>query len=751
MTTSKISFISKMALLIGVYFIGIPAGLLSAQLPSFPGAEGYGKFTTGGRGGVVYEVTNLNDSGAGSLRAAVQASGTRTVVFKVSGTIDLQSKLRISNPNITIAGQTAPGEGIALKRYPLDISADNVIIRHIRARYGDETGNADDAVSSRYTNNLMLDHISASWSLDEAMSIYHGQNTTVQWSMITESLDADNHGFGSISGSNPSTYHHNLIAHHTSRNVRFASGAGNVDYRNNLVYNWSDNSAYGGEAQQVGNPALDFSTINMVANYYKSGPATASGVRDRIVAPSARGEGDEGSWYVAENYVDGYPTVTANNWLGVDGSEYIALDEAWPAMSIAQQTAEEAYLAVLDHAGASLPIRDQVDTRLIGEVSSGNSTYGNNGIITSQNQVGGWPVLSSAPAPADNDQDGMPDDWEVLHGLNPNLATDRNNDFDSDGYTNLEEYLNDIGAFPAVAPLEFNGGTSNRFAQAVNWAFDWQPSRLDTAVINSGTVVVDAVGQHAGKLLVAPQSGQVAALTISSGWLEVADSVEVGSGGGLGSLTLNPAGTIVAPLVVINSQGTLDGSGEIVGSVINDGQISPGTLNFSGDFAQNAGGILTMEIESDSSFDELIVGGVLMAGGTLNIDLLSFSPQAGDSFDLFDFSTSTGAFLLDLPGLANGLIWDVSSLLTTGELSVVESIAVDGDFDGDRDVDGHDFLAWQRDPNIGSLTDWDANYGTPAAANAAAVPEPITSTLTLIVLLRLLSFRQRKISTRKSC
>ena len=234
-----------------------------------------------------------------------------------------------------------------------------------------------------------------------------------------------------------------------------------------------------------GNPESDFSTINMIANYYKAGPATESGVRDRIVEPSSRGDGDEGSWYVAENFVVDYPAVTANNWLGVDGSEYIELNEPWPAMPINQQTAQDAYTAVLAHAGTSLPNRDSVDARIIQEVSTGTATYGDNGIISGPSDVGGWPVLNSAPAPADNDHDGMPNNWELLHGLNPNLASDRNNDFDSDGYTNLEEYLNDIGAFPAVSTLQFNGGTSNRFAQAQNWAFDWQPSRFDTAVVNN--------------------------------------------------------------------------------------------------------------------------------------------------------------------------------------------------------------------------------------------------------------------------
>lgn len=209
-----------------------------SQQLAFPTAEGYGKYAKGGRGGVVNEVTNLNDSGEGSLRSAVEASGARTVVFRVSGTINLNSDLDIKNPNITIAGQTAPGDGICIKNYPLMIEADHVIIRYLRVRFGDESGEDSDAVSSRYTSNIILDHISASWSVDETMSVYHCDSITIQWCIISESMFNSNHtkgshGFGGIWGSNHSTYHHNLLAHHASRNPRMASGAGYTDYRNN--------------------------------------------------------------------------------------------------------------------------------------------------------------------------------------------------------------------------------------------------------------------------------------------------------------------------------------------------------------------------------------------------------------------------------------------------------------------------------------------------------------------------------------
>jgi pectate lyase len=423
------------------------------HLPSFPGAEGHGSKTRGGRGGTVIAVTNLNDSGAGSLRAAVEAEGPRIVVFRVSGTVQLKSKLTIRHPYITIAGQTAPGDGITLRDQGLEISADEVIIRYIRVRPGDESGVNVDAVTGRYNENIILDHVSTSWGTDEVLTIYHNRYVTIQNSIISEAIgNGETHKFGGIWGDNYSTYHHNLIAHNESRNPRFASGAGHVDFRNNVIYNWGYNSAYGGEKQQPGNPAFNVTTINMVANYYKAGPATRASVRSRIVGPSTRdGDADIGKWWVSDNFIEGSPEVTADNWLGVAPSrpdliENLRLAPAfrlagpWAAMAIAQQSAQDAYHAVLARAGASLR-RDAVDARVIQEVRTGTATYGN-GIISSQSDVGGWPELKSLPAPEDSDGDGMPDAWEQKFGFDPRAAADRALDSDVDGYTDVEEYLN---------------------------------------------------------------------------------------------------------------------------------------------------------------------------------------------------------------------------------------------------------------------------------------------------------------------
>lgn len=448
-----------------------------SRLPAFPGAEGYGGCAVGGRGGRIYEVTNLNDDGEGSLRAAVKAEGPRIVVFRVSGTITLNSPLRITKPFVTIAGQTAPGDGICLRKYPLLINTNEVIIRYIRVRLGGESGNDSDAVSSRFTRNIILDHISASWSVDETMSVYRCENITVQWCIISESMFNSNHvkgshGFGGIWGANNGTYHHNLLAHHSSRNPRFGSGCGNTDYRNNVVYNWGYQSCYGGEKQQRGDPNATVSNINMVANYYKPGPATKPGdVSCRIASPtSADGQADYGKWYVADNVVEGSASVTADNWNGGiqtrGGKADIAvlrLDKPWPAMAIRQQTAEEALKSVIANAGATLPKRDAVDSRIAEEVHKGNATYegatyrqknpaisktGKCGIIDSQADVGGWPALKSLAAPADTDHDGMPDEWEKRYGLDADDPSDGAKDADSDGYTNVEECLN--GTDPKV-------------------------------------------------------------------------------------------------------------------------------------------------------------------------------------------------------------------------------------------------------------------------------------------------------------
>lgn len=434
------------------------------SLPSFPGAEGYAMHITGGRGGEVYEVTNLLDKGPGSLRNGVEQSGKRTIVFRVSGTIHLLSSLQIKNGDITIAGQTAPGQGICLADYPLIIDADNVIIRFIRSRTGDVHQQASDAVSCNRVWDVIIDHCSFSWGMDEVASLYGNTNFILQWCLISEGFydsyhHKGKHSYGGIWGGDRASFHHNLLAHCTSRMPRF-NGARyysgwneQVDFRNNVIYNWGFNNIYGGEpSEKDGSKAR----INMVNNYFKSGPA--SSVSSRIIEPSRQDDYPDSLYsyfHVEGNFVRGYPSISEDNWKGgvqgVGGSALaeIRLLEAVPYIMDSDHSAAEAYEYVLAWSGCVLPFRDSHDERIINETLQGTASYGSsykgggNGIIDSQIDVGGWPELETEDPAPDGDHDGMPDQWELAHGLDPGNPEDRNT-ISETGYTWLEVFLNSL-------------------------------------------------------------------------------------------------------------------------------------------------------------------------------------------------------------------------------------------------------------------------------------------------------------------
>lgn len=428
-------------LIFSLILVIIIPGCASAQ-PAFPGAEGFGKNTTGGRGGKVLIVKNLNDDGPGSFREAVSATFPRIIVFAVSGTIALESPLRINTGNCTIAGQSAPGDGICIRNYTVSIHADNVIIRYMRFRLGDEKKQADDAFNGIGNKRIMIDHCSMSWAVDECASFYDNKEFTLQWSIISESLRSSvhpkgEHGYGGIWGGQGASFHHNILASNTSRNPRFCGSRYTqepakeiVDFTNNVIFNWVHNSAYGGEG---GNH-------NIVNNYYKAGPATKKSVRNRIINPWDTAAFTK--FYVQGNYVDGSEKVTADNWAGgVQCNDPVAVRLSTPVkvVSIPAESAQMAYEVVLKKAGASLH-RDAVDARIAQEISSGKTTFGD-GII---DKPGEWPVLRSLAAPKDTDEDGMPDEWELKHKLDPHNAKDASAYSLHQQYTNIEMYLNSL-------------------------------------------------------------------------------------------------------------------------------------------------------------------------------------------------------------------------------------------------------------------------------------------------------------------
>jgi pectate lyase len=411
------------------------------DIPAFPGAEGFGATTPGGRGGKVIPVTNLNDDGPGSFRAACEAEGPRMVIFRVSGLITLEKKLVVKNPYITIAGQSAPGDGICLRNFTFVIATHDVVVRYLRSRLGDLSAQEDDGITlAAGAKNVIVDHCSATWSIDEALSLAGDvSNVTVQWCLIAEGLNHSKHtkgphGYGSLSRANgPVTWHHNLWAHNNARNPRLGDNYGRppfptFDVRNNVIYD------YGEIASGLTQGVLK---VNYVANYIRPGPSS------KVTTPIHIGGPSQLNFYIKDNVFEGNAALTGDNSqffdpVVIDGKRQVeTVAQSFDAPPVKTVGALDAYEAVLARVGASLPKRDSVDARIVSEVRQHKGS-----IIDSQQQVGGWPELKSVSPPKDSDGDGMPDDWERRHGLNPRDASDGSADKDHDGYTNLEEYLN---------------------------------------------------------------------------------------------------------------------------------------------------------------------------------------------------------------------------------------------------------------------------------------------------------------------
>lgn len=464
----------------------IPAWEEDGMARAFPGAEGGGMYTTGGRGGSVYHVTKLNDDGSnGTLRYGIEkADRPCTIVFDVAGTIALSKALVISKGDLTIAGQTAPGDGICIRDRYTQVKADNVIIRYIRFRVGDEgtgTGDSDDCIWGRYLKNLILDHCSMSWSVDECASFYSNTDMTMQWCILGESMKncklhtKGSHGYGGIWGGENASFHHNILAHHDSRNPRFdhphiyenhvkPAQRGVVDFRNNIIYDWGSNSAYGGEGYGAGKGT----GINMMANLYKPGPSST----DRKYFMDAYGVYTSTCSSCGKDVEDGYPllymegnTHTKYSDLSSDNTKGIywhngeghanygtTAKNAFPVTAGGQKcfttthSASEALTAVCKYAGASLR-RDKVDERIASDTRDGKGKIIDDIAMVRSLYGEAWPAYSASSAELaavkDSDGDGIPDTWEDEFGLKKSDASDgKEKTIDTKGrYTNLEMYL----------------------------------------------------------------------------------------------------------------------------------------------------------------------------------------------------------------------------------------------------------------------------------------------------------------------
>ncbi len=455
-----------------------PEDLPQASIPAFPGAEGAGAYTFGGRGGKVLVVTNLNDSGEGSLRWACEQGGARIVVFNVAGIIRLEAPIEISAPYITIAGQSAPGDGVCIAGATVSINTHDVVLRHLRFRRGAmEVTSRDDAVGGNPVGNIMIDHCSASWGLDENISFYRHMyrgrklptvNVTIQNTISSEALDTYNHAFGSTIGGENCTFIRNLWACNISRNPSVGMG-GDFNLINCVLFNWWNRTMDGGD---------NSSRWNVLGNYYKPGPMTPADdpVSYRISKPeTGRDQSHKevyGQIFAKGNVVEGNKAVSRDNWnggiqpAGVAGPDSllkaIRSDKPFPMQFPMKKVmkAKKAYKFVVKNAGATWPRRDAVDSRVIEFVQTGNPYYVEGeyeqtpyvkrrlapdsykqGIIYHPNQVGGYPEYKGV-AYKDSDMDGMPDAWEIKYGLNPNDPSDAVKDCNGDGYTNIEKFIN---------------------------------------------------------------------------------------------------------------------------------------------------------------------------------------------------------------------------------------------------------------------------------------------------------------------
>jgi hypothetical protein len=576
----------------------------------------------------VYHVTNLdfdlNGTVPGSLKYGIVNAPTagRTIVFDVGGTIyrnggGSQWWFRSGKSNITIAGQTAPG-GITIAGTGSKFTGDNVVLRNMTFRPNKDPINPTsftyDAVSTQLTNSI-IDHVSASWFTDEGISQTDaGFNTTVQYNLIAEGLNYNGHSYGSIINTQVNdanlSYHHNLYAHNNSRNPRLGSETGTgaiTNFQNNVIYDWLSNAGY--SALNTNTGAQEPSRTNFLNNYYIVGASntgqtvfSAAGNQTQIYQNGGNKKDSN-----KNGVIDG----SAFGWSEFVGSE----TQAASPFSVATGLTDSADLAlqrVLDYGGANWSNRNPIEQRIVNSVRNGTGAIIND--LTTGVQATEWNSVLNAPmttrpADYDTDGDGMPNAWEALVGTNPSQQ-DPNGDFDSDGYTNLEEFINDTAAFPAPVPIVFNNTPGNgRFEVQNNWLASWQPSRYDEAQINTGTVTLDSMGQQAGVLAIAATAGSSATLTMSGGRIDIANQLRVGA---VGNGFVSQTGGLVAV-----------GTATVVGS--STGSLSTYTL---------AGGTLASPVVA------LVGGGrmILTSGGDkiLRTGMLAIDTANNSKLDLAD-------------------------------------------------------------------------------------------------------------------
>jgi hypothetical protein len=728
---------------------------------------------------------------------------------------DTQSNLSLGGHNVTIAGQTAPGGGVIFMGGGLKLTArenaqnpggGNMILRNVTVAPGyGLRGIGADGIPDSYVfdgigisgTKIMVDHVTVVYATDEAISLDERANhVTIQYSNISQGQNypqADSEGGGNYTGhafgaliqpdSNAvNSFHHNLFAHQKGRLPRVGTSTSNLtdnsvggynDFRNNVFYNWFSTGGSGASNQPSqnnfinnfwlagpgGDDAIGGSNPGIVhrdggTNIFNGSSATVTRVHHSGNLRDINKDGDPDDGVVLTNANFGSSSFQANPYTQVP---YYGVTDA----------ARDAFDRVLDHVGAYWWDRNPVDARIVQETRTGTGkimAWADDPFNDDPNEGMEWRNMLALrynhtnqqapftrPADWDTDGDGMPDHWERAHGLDPSVQ-DHNGDFDIDGYTNLEEYLNELAAWPAPRPLVFAGETNNRYAQITNWDITWQPSRYDEAQINSGTVLVDTVGQHAGTLGVASHEGNVAELQVVDGWLRVHEATVVGvTPTSQGMLHLS-GGTLSTPILAKGAHGTFQFTGGTLHADIvtfdldvDGGRLAPGNAIHTlapgssigstmvlGDLTIRSGEV-EIEIGAAAVSDKVLVDGMAALGGTLTAVLVDgFVPAATDVFEILAADSVVGVFVnaitkLNISGGTFDMNYsDTAVILTNFQLAAG---GLPGDLNGDGAVDAADYTAWRDQAgSVDAFNEWRDNFGTGdgpgAMSSSAAIPEP---------------------------